>query len=85
MRWLALLLATSCATTVSQPVQISARDGERATFIECTRSPANCHAAARTYCNGDYLPIAENRRAIVLGDVYGVDTVHRFELTFRCK
>lgn len=82
---LVAVILAGCAAPVSRPVAITAKDGQQALFVECRRSPLNCHQRAQEACPGGYLPLEDNRRSRVHGDLDGLYTSHRFELTFRCR
>lgn len=76
-------LLAGCAVA-GKPLPVTAPDGAAAFLVECRGSLANCHQAARAQC-AEYLPIGDNRRSSTFGNAYGVQTVHIFEMTFRCR
>lgn len=80
------LLLMGCATA---PRQIYTKDGQPAQLVECSRTVANCHEAARVACGGAYTPLDDRHRSSTYGSANQsgafVGTAHRFELTFRCQ
>lgn len=87
MRALLALMLAGCVAfpPATKPIEISAKDGARALFVECRKTLANCYQAAEQQCGGAYIPLEDNRRTSIQSDSLGPYSVSRFELTFRCK